>query len=382
MLFKRHYPWLDLLRAVAIILVLYRHYATKGFGIEADGSLFASFTVWSSSGVDLFFALSGFLIGGQIIEGLISDNFSFRVFFLKRFWRIFPPYYFSLLVVSIFFFAGLEDWNVVALPGNATTGQFLEIVFVHAIYIQNYFVDNYLKLPGTYWSLAVEEQFYLTIPFILFLTYKYAKKYLFTVIMAIITAQFLYRYGVAYALRGEEVNFFATFQAPLHMRLDSLLFGVAAAYLFIRFNGKISSNGALRVLLLLLVVVTLVGGAAMEFFISKEPEYFKSTWNLTLMPLGFSALTLLASTTSLKLHSPFNLISGYLAKLSYTIYLYHLFLVAPVLGFTLKYLVEIDSGFTYFAGFLIFSGAVIIFSTVLYLMVDRPAMNYRRKVLS
>ncbi len=381
MLFKKHYPWLDLLRAVAIILVLYRHYAGRGFKMAAGDSLFSDITLWTSSGVELFFALSGFLIGGQIIEGLMKENFSFRDFFIKRFWRIFPPYYVSLLVVSVFFYAGLEDWNVVALPGNATSGQFLEIVFVHLLYIQNYLVDNYLKLPSTYWSLAVEEQFYLTIPFILFLTYKYARKYLLAVIIAIITAQFFYRYSVAYSLRGDVYRFISVFQTPLHMRLDSLLFGVAAAYVFIRFNSKISNNGAVRFSLLALAVVTLAGGAAMEFS-SDDPEYFKSTWNLALMSLGFSALTLWAAITPLKLPSPLKLISGYIAKLSYTMYLYHLLLVLPVLSFVYRHIMVIDSGFTYFAGFLIFTAAVIIFSTVFYFMVDRPSMNYRRRIFS
>ncbi len=379
MLFKRHYPWLDLLRAVAIILVIYRHYAGRGFKMVAGDSLFSDITLWTSSGVELFFALSGFLIGGQIIEGLMKENFSFKVFFIKRFWRIFPPYYVSLLVVSVFFFAGLEDWNVVALPGNATSGQFLEIVFVHILYIQNYLVDNYLRLPSTYWSLAVEEQFYLTIPFVLFLTYKYARKYLFAVIMSIIAAQFIYRYGVAYSLRGEVFRFISVFQTPLHMRLDSLLFGVAAAYIFIRFNDRICNNGAVRFSLLALAVVTLVGGAAIEFN-SPEPEYFRSTWNFMLMSLGFSALTLWAAITPLKLPSPLKLISGYLAKLSYTIYLYHLLLVVPVLGFVYRHLMVIDSGITYFIGFIIYSAAVVVFSTVLYLMVDRPSMNYRKRL--
>ncbi|MBI5893395.1 MAG: acyltransferase [Deltaproteobacteria bacterium] len=100
MLFKKHYFELDMIRAIAITMVLMRHfYYMVGFPHLAYYDVI--FFVWGWHGVDLFFALSGFLIGGQIIEENLNNTFSFKRFYIKRFWRIFPPYYFSILVVIL-----------------------------------------------------------------------------------------------------------------------------------------------------------------------------------------------------------------------------------------------------------------------------------------
>lgn len=64
---------------------------------------FASFFSWGWHGVDLFFALSGFLIGGQIIEECRNREFSFSRFFIKRSFRILPPYFFAIAVFVAFF---------------------------------------------------------------------------------------------------------------------------------------------------------------------------------------------------------------------------------------------------------------------------------------
>jgi len=84
MLFNKHYPCLDFLRAIAISLVLLVHFSSMFYPLPQD-TFFVHFLLWGWNGVGLFFALSGFLIGGQIIEALQRDSFSFKKFYIKRF---------------------------------------------------------------------------------------------------------------------------------------------------------------------------------------------------------------------------------------------------------------------------------------------------------
>ena len=94
---------LDGIRGLAILMVLVVHYFYQpGSALAVEGSLLARlhyFTHWFWSGVDLFFVLSGFLIGGIIIDNRESKNF-LQVFYVRRALRILPAY--SLLLIAYF----------------------------------------------------------------------------------------------------------------------------------------------------------------------------------------------------------------------------------------------------------------------------------------
>ena len=96
-------PPLDGLRAVAILLVLSTHIAQ-----HIPGLIFAPGPIgWTRPlnngwiGVDLFFVLSGFLVGGAVLRSIADDRFSFRRFYLRRFFRIIPAYFTVILAVCV-----------------------------------------------------------------------------------------------------------------------------------------------------------------------------------------------------------------------------------------------------------------------------------------
>jgi peptidoglycan/LPS O-acetylase OafA/YrhL len=136
---------------MAITLVLMRHFFDlfmKGY----EGFL-APFFSWGWHGVDLFFALSGFLIGGQIIEECRHREFSFRRFFIKRSFRILPPYFFAIAVfVAFFSYAN----GFLILENSRVFSDFM----AHVLYLQDYIQSGQMMYNGIYWSLAVEEKFY------------------------------------------------------------------------------------------------------------------------------------------------------------------------------------------------------------------------------
>src|SRR3990170_5787046 len=158
-LFSKQYPELDLIRTLAITMILMQHYydvILKGtFGL-LPGFL-PNILAKGWHGVDLFFALSGFLIGGQIIEGCYNGTFRFNVFFLKRFFRIVPAYIFAI-VVFIIFYSYVSDSFLLNDP------TVLKDVIIHILYLQDYIHTEYVMYDGIYWSLAVEEKFYLVLP--------------------------------------------------------------------------------------------------------------------------------------------------------------------------------------------------------------------------
>lgn len=162
----RRIPQLDGLRGLAILLVLIWHFIVVP-ATPAHQSLFvrvvAHVGVLTWSGVDLFFVLSGFLIGGILIDAKDSGNY-FRTFYIRRIFRILPIY--SMLVVGY-----LLVWTVAT--GQRTVLQeaqgrpmpwLLYFTFTQNFWLAHHGWDVYLAAT---WSLAVEEQFYLFLPAII-----------------------------------------------------------------------------------------------------------------------------------------------------------------------------------------------------------------------
>lgn len=156
---------LDGLRGVAILLVLLYHFTKPLFHFFSFG--------WA--GVDLFFVLSGFLITGILIGTKHKKKF-IQIFFIRRALRILPLYY---GVIIMFAFIA---------PHFGPTIWWSQYQFFFWTHTENYlFLLHGFKLPlGHFWSLAIEEQFYLMWPFIVLVTNN--KQLLIVSLMLIITS--------------------------------------------------------------------------------------------------------------------------------------------------------------------------------------------------
>src|SRR5579862_7894518 len=145
-----HYPALDGLRGVAILSVMVEHLAPR---LLAGGG-------WV--GVDLFFVLSGFLITGVLLDGK-DDPHRGRTFYVRRALRIFPLYYATLALIT---FGPLA--KALALGLSAQT---LGWYWIYGTNWQIALGMAHIGGPIAYfWSLAVEEQFYLIWPLIIWHT--------------------------------------------------------------------------------------------------------------------------------------------------------------------------------------------------------------------
>ena len=216
-------PELDGLRGLAIALVLFYHYfsTTVQYRPRTFLSYFFVPSRLSWSGVDLFFVLSGFLIGGILLDARESTNY-FRVFYIRRFFRIVPIY--AVLLLS--FLAVRAALGVSAQPTFAWTLAGAMPLWTYLLFIQNF----WMAAAGMFgcgwlsatWSLAVEEQFYLTLPSIVrFLSHR---GIVACVILGIITAP-VFRIIL---FRPAPTGWVASY-VLLFCRADALLFGVLCA---------------------------------------------------------------------------------------------------------------------------------------------------------
>ena len=161
-------PELDGLRGLAIGMVLLCHFffifiqARPG----SPGAYLLTVGRLTWSGVDLFFVLSGFLIGGILLDARSSSNY-FRVFYTRRFFRIVPIY--AVLLLVSYFFTFLWQAHILRGFNEIFAGHLPWLPF--ALFLQNFELalrNSWGIFPlGVTWSLAVEEQFYLTLPLLI-----------------------------------------------------------------------------------------------------------------------------------------------------------------------------------------------------------------------
>jgi peptidoglycan/LPS O-acetylase OafA/YrhL len=310
---------LDGIRGLAIIFVMLHHFEPL---IPPSNLLVRSIKLTFSfgwAGVDLFFALSGFLITGILLDTRKADNY-FSAFYAKRILRIFPLYYSVLTVILVA--ASFKHPRPLSVP-------LVEDQKLYYLYLTNWLVlwkgkwgSNVL---GHFWSLAVEEQFYLIWPFCVWLLVR--RKLAILAIMASVTALLFRILWVAHT-GPDQAIVMATVS-----RMDSLLCGALAAMLFrdIRLLSVVRKwlPGAAFV-----AILTFFGGVSLSQIVHGPGGdlLFAESFGFSLLAVGFSSLVLYAAAsdgaaTFLQRVLGNGVLTDF-GKYSYGIYVYHV----PILG--------------------------------------------------
>lgn len=355
---RERQPGLDLLRALAIIVVVIYHAALFGFKLPSRIDRFG----WI--GVDLFFVLSGYLIGGQLLAPLACGNeISLGRFFARRVLRIMPAYF---VVLAVYFL--LPSWR--EYPDMS------QPLWKFLLSVQNIALHGGTAFSHA-WSLAVEDQFYLGLPFILILVSRWPRAAIITPCL-IVLGGILFRTFLAYQNLTETGVSFRGFQAwiyyPTWTRLDPLVFGVALAAIekFRPQWWQRLTNCAiwLWVPALVLIVYGLWLG---------EGDYLTVTacvWQFPLIALGMAALLICAVSPRLFFRRVAIPGAAFIATIAYSAYL----IQKLVIHFAGRFCDSYNIALTSAPALLGVEIAVYAAAAILFLTVERPFLQLRKRL--
>ena len=316
---------LDGIRGIAILLVLVRHSiagapCTSKFWLAALQPLRLS---WS--GVDLFFVLSGFLIGGILLDARRSPRY-FQTFYVRRAFRIVPVY---ALFLALYLGRHLPLPFLAKFAGPTSPLSIPWFSFVTLT--QNWWMAALgwfgpLAAAPT-WSLAVEEQFYLTIPLII---RHVRERALFLLLLAVALGAPLLRLVLPKFLpHGDFACYVLT-----PCRADSLCFGVLSA-MIVRNNRLRNLITEKRWILGTIAGITFIGSVYLSSHNFDQYTPPISTWGLSCLAVFYSSILLAAVCRTSKVLQRV-LCTSWLMRLgtvAYCTYLVHMVLIEAARGF-------------------------------------------------
>ena len=324
---------LDCFRALAIMLVF------TGHSILAAGSppSFAPLQ-FGGTGVDLFFVLSGWLIGNQLlIEKKKFGNIEIPRFWIRRWMRTMPAYY-AVLTVTIFQLYLTKD--------N------FSFPWAHLFFLQNYIGD--LSVFYVSWSLSVEEQFYLLIAPLFVVTLKLPKRYQIFVLLILLICPSIFRHLGLFTSLNET-----------HVRLDCCAMGVLLAYIK-HYRAHLWRLSQVNIKLTLGVSII----TYLFFFLARyNPEWGIGDPNKLFLSVLFGVWILWGEQTNFSADGYLPKIVMHISTRSYAMYLLHVDSLALLTKANLT-----ENFFIFYASALFLT---LILAECLYKIVELPFMRSR-----
>ncbi len=353
----------DILRGLAILLVAGTHMSNP----DLPDAFSTTIVYFGWLGVDIFFVLSGYLIGTELLRPVVAGNTpDLRVFYLKRCLRILPAFW--LVLAAYLAFPALREGTTMA-----PAWRFLTFTLNFGLDIRT------MRTFSHAWSLCVEEHFYLLLPAVILLLHRVRQPWLPAALaVALIAGGMALRHGLWAewkASGGHTVDFMKAIYYPSYTRFDGLVLGVAMAALRL-FHRDAWSHYARPGLtgpigaLCLGVAVWLV---EQEGFILGE---LGSTVVYPLFALGVACILAAALELEARLQWARWSGLGFISAISYSLYLVQKMVFhADDLWLPAAWL----HGWTAVA---IYYATAIAAATVLYLAVERPVLTLRRRLLT
>jgi peptidoglycan/LPS O-acetylase OafA/YrhL len=302
---------LDGLRGIAILGVMFFHFGAPDLAIPLVNRVVSAASRFGGAGVDLFFVLSGFLITGILVDTRECANY-WRSFYCRRALRIFPLYYaFLLFAFLVFPLTVSPDW----VPLRADW-------WMYPVYLTNWLAlwkGHWPNILGHFWSLSVEEQFYLVWPF---------------VVLFVKPRQLLWMLAIAEGIvlggRALWLSYYTGWSDVINLatitRMDGLLFGAGCAVAVRRFRFS-----RLTVTTLPIVAVALLAAfVAINKLLGGQPfgVYLGQALDYALLSSAFAAVLLTVVLTD---HAPTWLqrilrlrVLTQFGKYAYGLYVYHI----------------------------------------------------------
>src|SRR5438874_5862639 len=319
---------------------------------------------WGWIGVDLFFVLSGYLIGGQLLAPLARDqSINLKRFFARRALRIMPAYF---LILAIYIF--LPSWR--EYPDMYPWWKFL-------VSVQNIGLHGGTAFSHA-WSLAVEDQFYLALPFILLFANRWPRAAI-VIPCLIFFGGILLRTFLAWQNPAEGFGVsFRAFQAwiyyPTWTRLDPLVFGVVLAAIE-KFRPHWWNRLMDFAIWLWLPAIVLI---SYGLYLGEGDTLTVAAcvWQFPLIALGMAALLICAISPRL----PFRRIAipgaAFIASIAYSAYL----IQKLVIHFVAQFCTTHDIALTSLPALVLVEICVYTAATLLFLAIERPFLKLRHRL--
>lgn len=356
---RERQPGLDLLRALAIIVVVIYHAALFGFKLPGRVDRFG----WI--GVDLFFVLSGYLIGGQLLAPLArGSTINLGLFFARRALRIMPAY-FAVLAIYLL----LPSWR--EYPDMS------QPLWKFLLSVQNIALHGGTAFSHA-WSLAVEDQFYLALPFLLLFLCRRPRT-------AVIVPCLLVADGILLrallAAQNPSVDggvSFRGFQAwiyyPTWTRLDPLVLGVALAAIE-KFRPQWWQRLMDTALWIWLPGLTLI---AYSLYLG-EGDHLTVTacvWQFPLIAIGMAALLICVVSPRSFLRRIAIPGAAFIASIAYSAYL----IQKLVIHFVGQFFTSHNVALTSLPALIVVEFCVYAAATILFLVIERPFLQLRHRI--
>jgi peptidoglycan/LPS O-acetylase OafA/YrhL len=381
---------LDVVRGLAILMVITTHNAIFP---QAHGFLYAPITIMNRigwSGVDLFFVLSGFLVGGLLMREQKQQN---RIdaggFLIRRASKVWPSYFVFLAAYAAVQIMDARNGGTPASRAEALARD----LWPNLLHVQNYFDST--SQVAWFWSLAVEEHFYLALPWVLKWVFNSpadarpgaAGRRMATIFGIVAAGCLLLRWRAGLLTTPSPIKTPYIHAFPTHLRVDSLFAGVSIAYL-VEFHGAFIER--LRPLRYLVLAVGIVPWVVC-YQLADQLQVFLYPWGLTLLYLGAACVVTFAylahdpraTTGSLSLRRYVVPVIAWIGVRSYCIYVWHGYFAKPVAN-RLAHLVHLAPGEPGLRGWLydaIYVAVPVLVGAAAYVLIEKPGLKLRYLLL-
>jgi peptidoglycan/LPS O-acetylase OafA/YrhL len=365
------FPTLDVLRFIAALGVVIAHgfggmtgsYGNPSWLVESPDNLQGlnqagfyahRFATNLSAGVDLFFIISGFLITYLLIrEKDKTGTINIPKFYLRRALRIWPLYFFLILCTPL-----LLKW-LQLVPYN---GYLWQVTFMSNFRVIS--VNDFEFPFAHFWSISVEEHFYLIWPLILFFV---PVKRLPIAFAAVISASFLYRF---YAMIYIEQSYFH-YYLNTFSRMDEMAIGGWIGWLYFRKKIEFKIPGFIRFIGYSALAIVLTLQHRFDYTNAIDPLFRKYIY-IGFMLFVFSDFMFNSRFTS-KMMKPG--LYHYLGKISFGLYMYHNMLIVPI---TMKLMPWIGSTNRWVFA-LLYVSLTILVSALSYELFEKRILKFKDK---
>lgn len=348
-----YFKSLNGIRAIAAFIVVIWHIDQFSYLFNIEPLKFHH-TGMAVRAVDMFFVLSGFLITYLLLmEKELFKNINIKNFYIRRIYRIWPLYYFSLLVSIVFMY-----FEIIPTPEDNLKSILLYIFLLANV---SYALGIQIKAITPLWSVGVEEQYYLLWPNIINKT-----KNFFLVFVLLFCFVFLVKFIAVYTIKNEYpvfVNFLYNF------KINIMIMGALGA-LWVKEKNKILN-------IIYRKEVQIIAWGVLLFSCLVKPIHIRTYIDSEINSVFYLIIIINVATNPKTLISLENKIMNFLGKISYGIYVYHMILI-----FLLSFILKKNSiNINYFTMTLTIIILTICIANLSYIYFEKPFLNMKKNFM-